>query len=366
MNLPEKESIFLKKILDLEIFTRTQIASILKECEASGKKLFPFLLQKQYLNQKQISSILQTIQCSDLESSCTEDLYTPPTQTKGILPPAKELSTPATETIDVKENQEVPTRHSCKLSESSQISPGQIFGDCEILEEIGRGGMGIVYKAHQRGMDRIVALKILRTDFLTNKTQVKRFLREAKANAKLSHPNIVPIYTMGIEKSIPYFVMKYIPGTTFQAYLERNDVSLKSKVGIVMKICYALQHAHEKKILHRDLKPSNILLSHEYVPFLSDFGLAKFLDSQSRLTKTGSLLGTPFYMAPEQLKTARGRVTSSIDIYSMGVILYQVLTRRLPFLAENISELYLKISQEEPPRPSVLCQKRQPFWNPYA
>ena len=228
-----------------------------------------------------------------------------------------------------------------------------MFGSYQILGEIGRGGMGVVYKARQKGMNRTVALKILQMNAATNKIHVKRFFREAKATAKLTHPNIVSVYTMGTEGSIPYFAMEYVDGCTFQDYIDEDKASLQDKIKIIIKISHALQHAHEKKILHRDLKPSNILLSRENKPFLTDFGLVKFLDSRSRLTKTDSVLGTPFYMSPEHLSN-KAKMTSASDVFSMGVILYQILCNRLPFLTENISELYLQIAHKYPPLPTSL------------
>ena len=253
----------------------------------------------------------------------------------------------------IQKSQDVSKFCDRNLTGTHDVIPKEKFENYQILEEIGRGGMGIVYKAHQKGMNRTVALKILRRDAARNKIHLKRFFREAKATAKLDHPNIVSVYTMGTEGSIPYFVMEYIQGCTFQDYIDGEKASLRDKMNVLIKISHALQHAHEKKILHRDLKPSNILLSKDNKPFLTDFGLVKFLDNRSRLTKTDSILGTPSYMSPEQLKN-KAKMTPASDVFSMGVILYQILSNRLPFLTENMSELYLKIAHEYPPLPSSL------------
>ena len=162
-------------------------------------------------------------------------------------------------------------------------------------------GMGIVYLAYDPELKRKVALKILRT-IAPSPDEIKRLEREATAGAKLNHPCIIQIYDAGSHQGHFFFTMEYIKGSTFEEFIERPNAALDTKVDVLIKIARALQHAHDKKILHRDLKPSNILLDHNNEPYLTDFGLAKLLDRNTQLTQTGQLLGTPFFMSPEQVQ----------------------------------------------------------------
>jgi tetratricopeptide (TPR) repeat protein len=242
---------------------------------------------------------------------------------------------------------------------------GSTFGNYEIVKELGRGGMGVVYQARQINTGQTMALKLLLSGPGADVVQVQRFLRESKTTASLEHPNIIRIYDIGEEAGYHYFTMQFVDGGTFEHVLERPDVALEQKLDIFSKICYALQHAHAHKIIHRDLKPSNILMDKNGVPFLSDFGLAKSLDSDSRLTQTGSVLGTPFYMSPEQVKGDRRKIDSRSDVYSLGIMLYQIITGKVPFVAEVLPELYRKIAEEEaafpdialPPALKAICSK---------
>lgn len=227
------------------------------------------------------------------------------------------------------------------------------FGEYEIISEIARGGMGIVYRARQRGVDRIVALKILLSGPLSGTQAIRRFFREARVIAELDHPHIIPLYAMGEEEGHHYFTMKLVEGGTFADVLD-SDVPLQRKVDVIAMICQALHHAHRHKILHRDLKPSNILIDKDGTPYLTDFGLAKVVDSHSVLTQTGSVLGTPYYMSPEQTRGIKHAIDHRSDIYSMGVILYQAITGKLPFTAETLPEIYRRINEEEPKAPEKL------------
>lgn len=233
-------------------------------------------------------------------------------------------------------------------------APGKIgtqFGDYEILEEIARGGMGIVYKAKQRHLNRIVALKVLLAGGAATEQEVERFRREAESAGKLQHPNIVAIYQIGKVDCYHYFTMDFIAGDTLQALI-KSKKRRKALVQILEKVARALDHAHQRGIVHRDIKPSNIIVTPEGEPKITDFGLAKNLEAQG-LTEKGSTLGTPYYMAPEQT-LGTTNVDGRADVYSMGVILYEILTHRLPFNASTIVELYHKIVEEEPIPPSKL------------
>lgn len=239
------------------------------------------------------------------------------------------------------------------------IADGRTWGDFEILEELGRGGMGAVYKARERQNGRIVALKILLAGSFATEQGKRRFLREAQAGATLHHPHILPVYRLGQEREYPYFTMKYVEGETFGDFMSREK-KLESKLEVLIKVGEALQHAHDMKLLHRDIKPSNILLDRQGNPYLVDFGLAKFLDGGSLLTQTGQALGTPFYMAPEQVRGKKKQVGPPADIYSLGVVLYFVVTGKLPFIAESLPALYHKIATEEPAPPRLLNPQISP------
>lgn len=231
-----------------------------------------------------------------------------------------------------------------------KLSPGIVMGDYEILDELGRGGMGIVYRARQKSNGQAVALKIILPSANKNLVKIRRFFREIKATASLHHPHIVPVYGTGKEHGCYYFVMKYIEGDTLDGYIGSHNLTWADQIIMLVKICQALHHAHQNRILHRDLKPSNILVSQEGEPYLTDFGLAKFFEASFSLTKTGDIVGTPCYIAPEQIADSK-KVGPPSDIYSLGVILYQMLTGTLPFTAHDFIELYHKIHTQAPVPP---------------
>ncbi|WP_372371439.1 protein kinase [Candidatus Uabimicrobium sp. HlEnr_7] len=218
------------------------------------------------------------------------------------------------------------------------------FGKYVLVEEIARGGMGIVYKAIQKDIKRVVALKVI---IDSEKTQL-RFFREAKATAALNHPHIVRVYEIGTFDNVHFFSMQYVEGTTLADKLQQDDFLEHKTRNIewLIKIAEALHYSHEKGIIHRDIKPSNILIDTKGNPFLADFGLAKLNNSSHALTKTGEVIGTPFFMSPEQVLGRK--IDLRTDVYSLGVILYQMLTKKLPFSSKNISQLYQKILREVP------------------
>jgi WD40 repeat protein/tRNA A-37 threonylcarbamoyl transferase component Bud32 len=215
------------------------------------------------------------------------------------------------------------------------------FGDYEILEEIGRGGMGVVYKARQRGLNRLVALKMIRSSRLASKSDVQRFRNEAEATALLNHPNIVSVYEVGEVEGQLYFSMKLIDGPDLAKAVACGRWPVGTNKGnhqsaaLVAAIAGAVRHAHERGILHRDLKPSNILLDSAGEPHVTDFGLARRLDADSDSTRTTAILGTPGYMAPEQAAAGRRAVTTATDVYGLGGILYAILTGQAPFRGET-------------------------------
>jgi tRNA A-37 threonylcarbamoyl transferase component Bud32 len=209
------------------------------------------------------------------------------------------------------------------------------FPQLEILELLGQGGMGVVYKARQRQLDRLVALKILPPHIGQTEAFAERFTREARSLAKLSHPRIVMIYDFGhTEAGLYYFIMEFVDGTDLRRVIQAGELSASEALTIIPQICEALQYAHEEGIVHRDIKPENILLNKKGQVRIADFGLAKLLDSPaagptSTLTKVGQQMGTPHYMAPEQIEHPSG-VDHRADIYSLGVVFYEMLTGELP------------------------------------
>lgn len=246
-----------------------------------------------------------------------------------------------------KEDDQDDSHHGQNQNEPSY--PDKKFSSYEIIEEIARGGMGIVYKAKQLNLNRIVALKVLLTGGVATPTEIKRFRQEAEIAGSLQHPYIVSIYEVGEYNHYHYFTMDYIPGDTLKVHIKKHSRK-KNLFKILVKISEALQYAHEHNVIHRDIKPSNIIVTPEWEPKLTDFGLAKRIDETSDIPEEGHTLGTPFYLSPEQ---ARGdkNIDGRTDIYSMGVILYEILTGQVPFRSNTLMELYNRIMNEDPVSP---------------
>jgi serine/threonine protein kinase/S1-C subfamily serine protease len=221
------------------------------------------------------------------------------------------------------------------------------FGDYELLEVIARGGMGVVYKARQVSLNRVVALKMLLAGEFATKRDAARFQAEAEAAAALDHPHIVPIFEIGEHEGRQYFSMKYVDGCSLSK-LPRDDVRGEAERLIV--IARAVQFAHERGVLHRDLKPGNVLIDSRGAAFVADFGLAKRADSNRSLSESGAMVGTPRYMAPEQA-AGRKDLTVAADIYSLGVVLYERLTGTTPFNGNTAAEIMFKLLNEEPISP---------------
>jgi serine/threonine protein kinase len=227
------------------------------------------------------------------------------------------------------------------------------FGDYDLVEEIGRGGMGVVYKAWDKKLNRHVALKMILRGIHATAADLGRFRGEAQSAGGLAHANIVPIYQVGEQDGQAYFSMKYVVGRTLAAVMADKPLHPRQAAQYMVAITRAVQHAHENGILHRDLKPSNILIDEANQPLVTDFGLAKRVEGGASLTGTGAIVGTPSYMAPEQAEGTKNP-TTACDIYSLGAILYELLTGRPPFLAASAVETLLLVRSEEPVRPRAL------------
>jgi WD40 repeat protein/tRNA A-37 threonylcarbamoyl transferase component Bud32 len=244
-----------------------------------------------------------------------------------------------------------------------ESAPLPTLGDYELLEEIATGGMGVVFRARQRSLNRLVALKMIRARQLAGSAEVQRFRREAEAAANLDHPNIVPIYEVGESEGQHYFSMKLIEGPSLAEQIERGQWKLTGEncrslqftlAALLAKVARAVHHAHERAVLHRDLKPSNILVDDQGEPHLTDFGLAKLIERGHDLTRSFAVMGTVGYMSPEQAAGKSRQITTSADIYSLGVILFELLTGRQPFPGDDAISIMRAITDSDPARPRSL------------
>jgi WD40 repeat protein len=230
----------------------------------------------------------------------------------------------------------------------------QPFGGYELLKRVGRGGMGVVYKARQISLDRTVAVKVLPHGVLADKEQVRRFRTEASAAGSLQHPNIVAVHEVGLWEDRHYLVMDFVEGPTLAELARAGPLPPPRAACYIQTIAEAIHHAHERGILHRDLKPSNVLIDAANQPRITDFGLAKRLESGTDLTVSGQVLGSPQYMPPEQAAGRRGQVGRRSDVYALGAILYHLLTGRPPFVGEALSNILPQVANDEPLTPRQL------------
>ncbi len=228
------------------------------------------------------------------------------------------------------------------------------FGDYELLEEIGRGGMGVVYRARQRSLDRVVAIKRMVFGPGSSPELVKRFCAEAVSAAALRHPNIVAIHEVGVHEGQHFFVMDYVQGQSLAQLVTAGPLPARRTAGYLKTLAEAVHYAHERGILHRDLKPSNVLIDEQDQPRIVDFGLARRLEGASELTVTGQVLGSPHYLPPEQATAQRGRVSRRTDVYGLGATLYHLLTGRPPFQAESLAQTLDLVGRSDPVAPRLL------------
>ncbi len=229
------------------------------------------------------------------------------------------------------------------------------IGEYEILEMVGRGGMGVVYKARQHHHERIVALKTLIGGAQADADFKRRFWREARLASKLNHPNIVRVLDVGEHEGQPYFCMEFVPGTNLAQKTVNQPLRPEAAARYVEAVARAVHYAHEQGVLHRDLKPSNILVDADDCPKVTDFGLARQMDSESiGLTLSGMMLGTPGYLPPEQLSAGSGEFGPTSDVYGLGAILYHLLTGRPPYLSSTVADTLKQLQETEPVPPRNL------------
>jgi len=231
------------------------------------------------------------------------------------------------------------------------------FGDYELLEEIGRGGQGVVFRAWQRSLNRIVAVKIIGIGQLTTSAHLKRLRREAEAAAKLNHPGIVPVYEVGEHDGTYYFSMRFVEGDCLDEVVGRGSILVREATELIAKIARTVHYAHEHGILHRDIKPGNILLDANGEPHLSDFGLARLVEHGSTVTGSLEVMGTPSYMAPEQAVGNNAAVGRATDVYGLGAVLYELLTGHPPFAGATTYETIHLLLDSEPRQPRLWNRK---------
>src|SRR5438874_4204518 len=243
-----------------------------------------------------------------------------------------------------------------KKSASAAELLGEL-GDYELLEEVGRGGQGVVFRARQKSLNRTVALKVIGLGQWASKAHLKRFRLEAEAAARLEHPGIVPIHEVGERDGSCYFSMKFVEGGQLDEVVRRKPMSMRQAAELIGKVARIVHYAHEHRILHRDIKPGNILLDQKSEPHLTDFGLARLVESESTVTRTMEVLGTPSYMAPEQAVGNNAAISSLTDVYGLGAVLYQLLTGQPPFAGGTTYETIKLLLDTEPRSPRLLNPK---------
>src|SRR5882724_6299188 len=227
------------------------------------------------------------------------------------------------------------------------------LGDYELLEEVGRGGQGVVFRARQKSLNRIVALKVISLGQWASKAHLRRFRLEAEAAARLEHPGIVPIHEVGERDGQCYFSMKFVEGGQLDEVVKHTPLSIRRAVELIAKVARTVHYAHEHGILHRDIKPGNILLDAKGEPHLTDFGLARLVESESSVTHTLDVFGTPSYMAPEQAVGNNAAVSSMTDVYGLGAVFYQLLAGQPPFAGGTTYETIRLLLNTEPRQPRL-------------
>jgi serine/threonine protein kinase len=269
-------------------------------------------------------------------------------------PVAKTAPLPHDATSDWTPDPNRPTR----TSDGHEATPGlprgatvRYFGNYEIEKELGRGGMGVVYKARQVSLNRPVALKMIKAGALADEAELRRFRNEAEAVALLDHAGIVPVYEVGEHDGQNYFSMKLVEGGNLADQLPTFEANPRAAAILMAETAEAVHHAHMRGILHRDLKPANILIDAEGHPHVTDFGLAKLIQSDVELTVSGAIMGTPSYMSPEQASGRRASITTATDVHGLGAIPYALLTGEAPFGGDSLIDTLQAVKEQPPESP---------------
>ncbi len=343
MNFNEEK--FLELAIYQNIIKESDIDNIIELQKKNGLSLFSIMLKEKILTVEQISKLQKSLMASTIHENKTVS------QATSTLNEQKTLA-------QDKEQKEKPYL--------SQIDDQKHFGRYSILDNLGEGGMGVVYKAYDPSLDRIVALKLITSSRQQNQTAIDRFIIEAKATAKLNHEHIVKIHDMGTEKGIYFFTMEFIQGDTLEKQMKEKKISRQNALRLLIKVCKAIDYSHSNGIIHRDLKPGNIMIDSANEPRIMDFGLAKLEKENKKLSRTGAPIGTPAYMSPEQ---AAGKDIGHLsDVYSLGAILYKILTGIEPFRGDTLLKILQAVQQNDPVPPGkirpgishdleIICQK---------
>jgi hypothetical protein len=304
------------------------------------------------------------IACPEAGSATTPEPPMPPLATVAEAPTIAPVSPrPDPATVPIHEDATRPPRAEATVDHSRNeadqpeaAAPARVryFGDYEILRELARGGMGVVFQARQVSLNRPVALKMILAGQLAHETDVKRFYTEAEAAANLDHPGIVPIYEVGQHEGQHYFSMGFVEGQSLAQRLADGPLPPRQAAALLLKVAEAIAYAHQRGVIHRDLKPGNILLDQNGNPRVTDLGLAKKVQGDSGLTGSGQIMGTPSYMPPEQTGGQRGAVGPAADVYALGATLYALVTGRPPFQAATAMDTVIQVLSEEPVPPRRL------------
>lgn len=315
-----------------------------------GMSLAEILVEEGYLSEAQVVLVRQ--QCKDPVPETGADTII---MGEPLAKDATFVDRVSDTFLDLMDDKDSDLSVTRVFGHASPLVEGEIVGRYKILEEIGRGGMGQVYKAYDAELDRVVALKLLLPG--SSSDSIRRFMREARACGRLQHPNIVGVHDVGNHQGRHFFTMDFVAGNTLANFLRKTPLAVEEAVDILIKVGNAVHYAHQNGIVHRDLKPANIMIDLEGEPKVMDFGLAKLKQESAQLSQEGMILGTIQYMPVEQADGKVGEIDERSDVYSLGAIFYEALTGAPPFTGNSVSQIMFQITQTEPQPPGKLNPK---------